>query len=1260
MFASRKQIPKKRCAPRKHRTLAIEPLEERRLLAIDSSFSQGLLKVSSDWDDPITVTEQKGLVKINGADPVSGPVLANLVTHIDVTGGPMGGIVQLSGVDMEAFSSLEGTSIKRTWRLEAMDEVLSRVSTRSLVQYGLSFMGPREEVLNSNEMSTLSQLVRPEWRSIDLSTFTDEQVSDARAKLKESGRSLPALEELLKDGALKGDALTNFVSYFGGALRAGPESLRTASAIINGDSGNNNLVGTSGPDTIDGGEGNDTIWGMGGIDTIDGGEGNDVIYGDFASGIDGVVEKPHAGQTAGGDNIDGGEGTDTIYGEDGIDEIYGGSDNDKIDGGADNDEIYGGSGADTLDGGAGDNTLTGNSGNDRYVFSGTVGLGTNSIVELASGGTDTLDFSNLNFGAGVTADLRSTSSAYLAISHNSKQLTLNLSGASNQLEGIVGTQYDDMLIGNSSANQLVGNGGHDVLTGLTGVDGYGLPKVNDSAGDRTNEDVYERIDLGVPWQIDATEPVGTASSQAVAVDGLGNSVHIWLTTAAIVGRRFDAAGTAIGNVFTVVETAGALRPRISTGLSGDFVVAWEVEAGANHNVFFRRYRPLATDVVAGDVVQVASGGQTTANKNPSVVLRDDGTVTVVWEAVVSPSGTNADIYLQQFDADDEPLSVNPVIVFGSTITGDQRLGASGRAIALDADGDFAVSWIDGRQILVRRFNSDGSAAGSNETVLATADTATGTTVGDASVTFGATGDLLVTWWQKVPGSPATDKIMQRRYDTISESWKTSLDLVDFSASFWTDLASGWYGPAVNVTDLQVATDGWGHLGVAWTHFDAAGANWSYVEWFSTLGVPITAPMRLNATATYEAAKGSSIAGNANGRFLATWNTSQSFVSQPVDFAWAPTATVAPPRLVEPPVQVVAVGDTLDDLNIVAIYPGGTLADVRIEASSVNPDGVSIAMSQTEPWTATLDWDPPQGAAEGVYLINVDVRDVNNSSARTRAVIRVAYGAPNVAPVLENVADQTVIVGQMLAFQLVATDSDGPSFNLRYSLTGGAVPTGANFNQVTGAFSWTPTAQDVGAHSFNLVVTDRGTPSLPDSQPITITVLAANVAPTFTGPTSVSLNEDGSFVFTSGNAIGVADSDNGSSDELELAIVASHGTIVLGSTSGLEYSIGDSMNVPSTILKFRGTEAELTTALNGLTFEPDDNFYGTAELRLELNDLGNGGSHPAVSATRTISLAVTAVSDSPSIAAQTLNLNDTTQDALIGYVAATNPDRAIAS
>ncbi|PLX76692.1 MAG: hypothetical protein C0615_06310, partial [Desulfuromonas sp.] len=258
-----------------------------------------------------------------------------------------------------------------------------------------------------------------------------------------------------------------------------------------------------GNDTIYGGTGNDALYGGGADDYLSGDEGDDSLYGE-----DGVDEL-HGG--VGSDYLDGGAGADTIYGEDGIDTLfggagidylYGGAGDDTLIGGADGDFFYGGdasadSGTDTVSyagsaavdvslitggvGGdatgdqfdgienligsdnadilAGDtdaNTLSGGGGDDTFYGSG----GGDTYYGGISGsdsGTDTVSY--IGAGAGVDASLIDGGTGGLATGDSY-----------DGIENLIGSDYADILTGDSSDNVFTGGDGGDTLVGGAGSD----------------------------------------------------------------------------------------------------------------------------------------------------------------------------------------------------------------------------------------------------------------------------------------------------------------------------------------------------------------------------------------------------------------------------------------------------------------------------------------------------------------------------------------------------------------------------------------------------------------------------------------------------------------------------------------------------------------------------------------------------------------------------------------------------------------------
>jgi Ca2+-binding RTX toxin-like protein len=270
---------------------------------------------------------------------------------------------------------------------------------------------------------------------------------------------------------------------------AGADTIAAAGALVgnvpvvlNGDSGNDTIVGSSGIDSIFGGDGNDEISGGAGNDLINGNDGDDLLSGD--GGDDTVfgdlgVDLLLGG--AGNDLLDGGFGNDSLDGEDGDDSLFGsfGDDlligsggDDQLNGQVDNDTLFGGAGNDTLDGGRSDDTINGNSGDDKIrgdhgndYIGGDAG---NDTIDGGDGddtilGEDGAD--GLSGGDGDDMIIGGLMRDTISGGDGNDQL---LGGSGNDV--IVGGDGDDTLSGNSGADTMGGNLGADTyLSGVPGI-----------------------------------------------------------------------------------------------------------------------------------------------------------------------------------------------------------------------------------------------------------------------------------------------------------------------------------------------------------------------------------------------------------------------------------------------------------------------------------------------------------------------------------------------------------------------------------------------------------------------------------------------------------------------------------------------------------------------------------------------------------------------------------------------------------------------
>jgi len=122
----------------------------------------------------------------------------------------------------------------------------------------------------------------------------------------------------------------------------------------------------------------------------------------------------------------------------------------------------GNAGDNILKGNSGNNTLSGLNGNDTYSFFANTALGTDTITEGTTGGTDTLDFTvttvPVNVNLGVTTPQTVNNNLKLVLSGN------------NVIENTTGGTGNDRLIGNTLNNILNGSNGNDQLQGLGGND----------------------------------------------------------------------------------------------------------------------------------------------------------------------------------------------------------------------------------------------------------------------------------------------------------------------------------------------------------------------------------------------------------------------------------------------------------------------------------------------------------------------------------------------------------------------------------------------------------------------------------------------------------------------------------------------------------------------------------------------------------------------------------------------------------------------
>ncbi|MEP3479784.1 MAG: cadherin domain-containing protein [Fuerstiella sp.] len=287
------------------------------------------------------------------------------------------------------------------------------------------------------------------------------------------------------------------------------------------------------------------------------------------------------------------------------------------------------------------------------------------------------------------------------------------------------------------------------------------------------------------------------------------------------------------------------------------------------------------------------------------------------------------------------------------------------------------------------------------------------------------------------------------------------------------------------------------------------------------------------------------------------------------------------------------------LDVTGVTSGGAITDLVTYTNRTGAWSSVSLTGNTAAFTAFAIYDDAAGEA-GLFLNTAPtgtIADITVDEDASESVIDLAAAFEDSEHLDSDLTYAVVSVTNAGLFASVLIDNAADTLTLGY------------------------TADQNGVADITVRATD------PYGQSVTstfqVTVDGVNDKPVVSGPTSASTAEETDVVFEGASVISVSDIDATASDVLELTLVASNGTLILG--NGAVVTVTSNLG---NVIVIEGTLTNLNAAIDGLTFRPTENFSGAASISISLSDEGNNGSGGTQTDGHVISVNVTNTNDAP--------------------------------
>ncbi len=670
----------------------------------------------------------------------------------------------------------------------------------------------------------------------------------------------------------------------------------------------------------------------------------------------------------------------------------------------------------------------------------------------------------------------------------------------------------------------------------------------------------------------------TETPQSVAMDADGDFVVTWSSNGqdgsgwGVYAQRYNAAGEALGNEFRVntITSNSQQYSTVAMDADGDFVVTWSSNGQDGSGWGVYAQRYSAAGEAIGDQFRVNSF--TSSSQQFSTVAMDaDGDFAVTWSSN-SQDGSGWGVYAQRYNAAGQALG-NEFRV-NSYTSGSQIYSK----VAMDADGDFVVIWNSAGQdgssygVYAQRYSAAGEVLGDEFKV----NTYTSNTQRFSSVAMDADGDFVVTWSSSGQDGSGWG-VYAQRYNAVGEALGQEFRVNTFSSG------SQLYS--------TVAMDADGDFVITWSSSAQDGSGYGvYAQRYNAAGQVIGDEFQVN-TYTNNSQRFSNVAMDADGDFIVNWTSNSQDGSSYGVYAQlyreleAPTSSGISNVIVQEDAPNTAI-------DLFVAFTDDDDTDTNLTYTIANNNNPSLfAATTVDAVTGELILDYATNA-NGTG--NLTIRATDSDGLFVETTFGVTVTAVNDIPtVVNSLPNQSAAEDVPFSFPLPAntfSDVDAGS-SLAYTATlsnGNALPSWLTFNAATRTFTGTPLNGMVGSLDIRVTATDEVGANVSDT--FNLAIANTNYAP---------ITNDEVATLTEGNSITLdllANATDADGDALTVGsfINPTYGTLVQNEegtftyTAPLDFSGADSFTY--TVSDGHGGTSEMATV--SLTVDPL-NLQGTA-------------------------------------------------------------------